>query len=156
MEHKFKGKSIEGGEWFDGSLIHDQDGNTYIGFIILHEKCLNDLPEDVMWSVTEVHPDSVSMWTSLKDKNGIEIYSGDIVAIPRDYIETVDVGVGVPMPVASIPDGMDIYVCKYDIKQGMYIFHGGPGEQVCWEDVNDNPEVIGNIHQNPELIGIDK
>ena len=122
----FRGKRIDNGEWIYGSFA-ETHGTPFIG-----------IPTDpdnpvYMMDWHEVDPDTVGQFTGLLDKNGKEIYEGDIVV--DDF-------------------GNDYEVCwYYDLACFM-------AEMICNErpfllyDIEPNKcEIIGNMHDNnPELL----
>ncbi len=119
----FRGKRTENNEWFYGDLIQGVDHHN--------ETATSILPRVIAYTEERVSylvdPETVGQYTGINDMNGKMIFDGDILKF-GEYIWTVEwkadrLGYG--------------YVEKAD---RMLEFDGG------------NCEIIGNIHDNPELI----
>jgi len=114
------GRDIFGGDVFDRAL---DNGNVY---------------EYEDWCLWEGRCE-LMQYTGLKDKNGVEIYEGDILQIIVDelgehIVQHYEVAFEAPS-----------FVCKHTINPE-YIGGTHPLREV--EDF----EVIGNIYENPELL----
>ena len=126
----FRGKRTDNGEWVYGNLVRGCDEKyAYIVEFGNRELCRN---------YVIVNPDTVGQYTGLKDKNGTKIFEGDIVDVLYDvnYIGVAAERIGVFEVVFH--NG-----CFMKQKGGVQ-YHFIP---------SDKCTVIGNIYDNPELLG---
>ncbi len=117
------------------------------------------------WNPQEIFHRHKDQFTGLLDKNGKEIWEGDIVLYPDTYIESVDVGVGM-MPVAQtqensfFPVEFKNGIFGLEIKKSELLSDGFYSiEEIAREtsnvDLGDTLEVIGNIYENSGLLKVE-
>lgn len=146
----FRGKHSDN-EWYYGNLLVGIDGKTYISS---HREAF---PLTVL-------PDTVGQFTGLKDKNGKRIFEGDIVKILDFQIGKIVFECGA-FGIAVLPridwDYLDSeiagitgcdnrpYFCRNDnfISLWELMWNYNQEENVC-----DVIEIIGNVHDNHELL----
>lgn len=151
----FRGKRTDNGEWVEG-LLWKKKYNTNKLFI----SCFPD--KDDNEEVFVIYPETVGQYTGLTDKNGTKIFEGDIVEYSNKddcyYDEEVIIFVGKIKYEAGafgivtqdiLPDlGYSSY-CANDKFISLWEISWNENET---EDCINSIEVIGNIHDNPELI----
>lgn len=138
-EIKFRGKRIDNGEWIYGLLNVYQD-KLYVTWEIIEAPSMEN-PAG-LWSHFhyEVDPKTIGQYTGLIDKNGLEVFEGDIVIHPYDNAQQIVFGkIGY--------DGRWNGLTGFGFKNDDYDFI-----ELQWYNDPELIEVIGNIHENPELL----
>ena len=134
---KFRGKRIDNGEWVYGDLENPRIKDT----ALIH--CYrNDGDYDRQH---KVEIESVGQFTGCLDKNGTEIYEGDVVKWIYTYYEN-DTGYSHDLTKTS----------EVFFRYGIFSVKDYPYNLCECDDVNsegkETLEVIGNIFDNPELL----
>ena len=132
----FRGKRLDNGEWVVGNLfIPDKFANREPPTEIL-------VGTNIVRISYEVDPATVGQYTGLTDKNGKKIFEGDIIKIPDNYDEFG----------RNAGEIYEIYFCcggfrlnpKYSQARGY------------WLEDDRTVEVIGNIHDDKELLNVEE
>ncbi len=124
----FRGKRADNGEWVEGYYTKKLCGE-YINNQFMESEKDFIITYFSSGGITshEVIPESVGQYTGLTDKHGTKIFEGDIT---------------------------DEGIIEY--WEGKYVVMQSNGQ--CWDDLfwcYNKIEVLGNVHDNPELLGGD-
>ena len=125
----FRGKRIDDGIWLEGDLRHWSSGSVGI--------CGNGLRRTF-----EVIPETVGQYTGLTDRHGKRIFEGDICRF-KEWNK-----------------GKMCWVGEIRYEHQQFIISGGANEECeipfvlqLSRFIPECLEVIGNIHDNTEMIG---
>lgn len=129
----FRGKRTYNKKWIEGSLVVDYAGNTYI--VWEYETVKGAM---ISSKTINVYPETVGEYTGLTDKNGKKIFEGDIVKGDREYFTYAHLYGRV----------------VYDGGQFSIAFDDALEDIECLGAWANAVEVIGNIHDNPELLEV--
>ena len=120
----FRGKRADNGEWETGSLVSVRQGCTDERIFIADKMTGFNTP---------ILPETVGQYTGLLDKKGKKIFEGDIVKY-GDTVHNV---------VFEQRNGTAYFGLVYSTLETLSFGHYQDLKQI---------EVIGNIHDNPELL----
>jgi len=147
-ENKFRGKSVRTGGWIYGYYVKHENRQTCpIGEDKLNPaeiKRLISFDSFADWNMPktlqaiEVIPETVGQYTGLKDKSGKEICEGDIVRLKLPYDKRFNT-------TGTIVFDEETVSLRLKIRASTEAY-------VLYKNVTDNMEIIGNIHENPELL----
>lgn len=123
----FRGKRLDNGEWVEGHYVtRKSEPKSYIVVSTIGANKNTEI-NNMIATAFEVNPETVGQFTGLTDKNGNKIFEGDILKAGNGHIGYV-----------AFSEGGFVLVCRYH--SNLTDLHGAI------------QEVIGNIHDNPELL----
>ena len=125
MEIRFRGKQMDSGEWYHGYYVKaPRWGDAHYIIMDYHG------PSTI---AHEVDGDTLGRWTGLKDRDGADIFEGDILEW-----------------------GHYKRICRVswleDTARFLYIVPHKPDPGLIYPGEANACAVIGNIHDNPELL----
>ena len=134
----FRGKRTDNGEWVEGFFAKSGDKT----FIIID----NDIAVGYV-TMKEVIPETVGQYTGLTDSNGKKVFEDDILRFTDKFSDYSWIG----KIVFGNPH------CQYSWGYNIVFVKGAkPNTDILlWFDMEETgaySEIIGNIHDNPELI----
>ncbi len=142
---EFRGKRVLGNDWIYGNYI--LDGKEH--YIAINPKTANDDMGTGSWLVKE---ETVGQYTGLKDKNSVKIFEGDIIKLTtadyEDITITCEFGNARRQILENEVEITGFYFIRSDNNRKCFPITNnylGKHDTEIWT-------VIGNIHDNPELL----
>ena len=122
-EIEFRGRHKLDGKWVVGNLIK-----------MFGEWCIQN--PDNENDVCIVDPETIGQYTGLKDKGGVKIYEGEVIHL-------VGLGLG----------DMGCYEVEFNKDSAEFLMYFNQEiRHFIDHHPEDEVEIIGNIHENPELL----
>ena len=133
---KFRGKSINSNQWIFGMTI---------SFGTIKRKSSDIFIEisEEKWS--GIKTNTLGQYTGINDKNGVEIYEGDILLDYEIELESQQDISG------KLPVVYDSSKCQFSVDNSFKKDGSSLVNFVEYFGI-ENIEVVGNIHDNPEML----
>ena len=141
---KYKTSAFDETDWAYGSLIDSGNHEQVAIYPWVNGASTMSVKQLVYARMEAVDPETVGQYTGMTDSNGKKIFEGDIVVLNKDVKEIFDVDDG------EIRYGWGgFYVKEFSSLNSLNVlsYYDGSGLR---------GEVIGNIHDNPELLRMAK
>ncbi len=138
---KFRGKTIFGDRWVYGGILQSESGI----YIIEPSASIIDS------KINKIDPETVGQFTGLTDKDGKEIYEGDILRYTRYNVR----GEGIHNETWTHKCRVYWDEDKHAFWHYMKLTRGACRGLLDFRDdraEKNEIEIIGNIHDNPELL----
>lgn len=129
----FRGKRVDNGEWVYGDFMHGNERKSLRDSIWVYDS------ETQSFNDYEIKPETVGQYTGLNDKNGTKIFEGDILSEKPPMNNVSYIGY------VAYDEGISAW--KFMILNG-HTYNG-----VILGSYSKSYKVIGNVHDNPELLG---
>ena len=127
---KFRGKRLDNGEWVYGDLEYNRAKNI---------ARIHTYDEDGEYLIQHsVDPATVGQFTGLLDKNGKEIYEGDILMLGSSDAGICEV---------KWNESQLAFCIRFYYERNL-----GTRPPGAWARDGKNIAILGNIHDNPELL----
>lgn len=144
-EIKFRGQRVDNKEWVYGDGIHYPKSINYMG------TCWIDGMGKVANDWVQVIPETVGQFTGSQDTNGVDIYEGDVITAHK-----------YPFFVFNNANYNAVVIWSNDLLAYRYEYYKisdrvrgechGNCEDLC--ELDDEAVIIGNTHENPELLEV--
>lgn len=128
----FRGKRTNNGDWVYGDFVHGNERKSLRDSIFVYDS------ETQSFNDYEINPSTLGQYTGLTDKNGKQIFEGDIVKA-QDEIWGSPFCDGINGKV--VYDEAAYFIEPKDTMNSQWMY-----------DECAVYEIIGNIHDNPELL----
>ena len=138
-KYLFKGKRKDNGEWIEGFLLKECNHSTCSWNLAIEYK--TERSGIFAYEVAEVIPETVGQFTGLTDKNGKNIFEGNICRF-REWSK-----------------GDMCWIGKVHYEHQQFVISGNKNKECAnpftlamSRFTSENIEIIGDIYDNPELL----
>lgn len=130
----FRGKRVGNGEWVEGGYYENNTGKYIISPAFVAHLTI---------------PETVGRFTGLTDTNGRKIFEGDILRVTDEHKEYITF-------VRCVDNTLcvDIFVDNTGVLELDYDYTAIGFAEDFWKNQSCKVEIIGNIHDNTELLEV--